>query len=126
MKKTFFSYTAVIEALTGIGLIFAPSRVAAILLNADINNSLEKILAMVGGVAISTLALGAWSVRSVANPSTVIKMLIFYNAAIVVVLLYGVLALGFGGIALCAVIIFHFVQTIISIRISIKSNNHKQ
>jgi hypothetical protein len=125
MKKTFLSYTAVIEALTGIGLIFAPSRVAAILLNTALNNSLEKILAMVAGGAISTLALGVWIARSEANPSTIVKMLIFYNAAISVVLLYGILSLGFAGTILWAVIIFHLIQSVVSVRISIKSNKQE-
>ena len=121
MTKSFLTYSAIVEALTGIGLIFAPSTVAAILLKTELVNPLERLLAMVAGAAISSLALSAWITRLSSNPSAVIKMLLLYNAAVTAVLLYGILALGFGGIVLWTIILFHFIQSAISTIITMKS-----
>jgi hypothetical protein len=120
MKKIFLSYSAIIEGLTGFGLIFAPSTVAAVLFRTDLNNASAKLFAMVAGAAICYLALDAWLIRSVGSSSTVIKLLVFYNAAVAFVLLYGIMVLGFGGFVLWAVIIFHLIQSVIALRISYK------
>lgn len=115
MKKIFLTWTAVVEALTGVGLLLAPSTVATVLLKAELSNPLERLLAMIAGAAICSLALVAWLVRSLDNPSIALKMLIFYNIVVGSVLLYGVVALGFGGIVLWVAIIFHLVMFILAI-----------
>jgi hypothetical protein len=117
MTKTFLTYTAIIEAITGLALIAVPSRAALLLLQTDLSGSLELILAMVGGAAIFSLALGSWLARANAAAVTIVKMLIFYNFAVASILLYGALGLGFNGPALWVVIIFHYFQTILSLRI---------
>jgi len=115
MKKIFLTWTAVLEALTGIGLLLAPSTIVSILFKTELSNPLEKVLAMVAGSAISAVALIAWLVRSLDNPSIALKMLIFYNLVVGSVLLYGIMALGFGGIVLWGAIIFHLVMFILAI-----------
>jgi hypothetical protein len=117
MGRKFLIFSAIFEALTGLGLLFVPSRVAAILLNSVLSNPLEILLAMTAGVAISSLAFCAWMARSMANPIAVIKMLMFYNIVIAGILLYGIMALGFWGIILSAVIIFHLVLAVIAVMI---------
>jgi hypothetical protein len=114
MKKTFLIYSAIIEALTGIGLIFAPSLVASILLKTVLSSSLEKLLALVAGAAISSVALGAWISRNTVDSSVIIKSLFLYNSVITIILLYSIFSLGFGGFILWAVILFHFIQSILS------------
>ena len=54
MWKFFFTYTGIIEALTGLGLLMVPAKVARLLLGAELRGSLEIILAMVAGAAILT------------------------------------------------------------------------
>src|SRR5450755_2033548 len=100
MTKTFLTYTAIIEAITGLALIAVPSRAALLLLQTDLTGSLELILAMVGGAAIFSLALGSWLARANAAAVTMVKVLIFYNFAVASILLYGALGLGFNGPAL--------------------------
>jgi len=115
MKKIFLTWTALLEALTGIGLLLAPSTIVSILFKTEVSNPLERVLAMVAGSAISAVALIAWLVRSLDNPSIALKMLIFYNLVVGSVLLYGIMALGFGGIVLWGAIIFHLVMFILAI-----------
>jgi len=115
MKKIFLTWTALLEALTGIGLLLAPSTIVSILFKTELSNPLERVLAMVAGSAISAVALIAWLVRSLDNPSIALKMLIFYNLVVGSVLLYGIMASGFGGIVLWGAIIFHLVMFILAI-----------
>jgi len=113
--KTFLTYTAVIEAITGLGLIFFPSVIARILLNAELDALPSILLAMVGGTAILSLAFGAWLARSSFHSPITIKISLLYNISVSLVLIFGVFKMGFGGIALWVVIVFHVVQTIISL-----------
>src|SRR5579863_6333464 len=106
--KIFLTYTAIIEVLTGLGLLFIPATVVRILCATALNGSLTLLLAMVAGAAIFSLGLVSCLARSVINPSVEIKMLLFYNASVTLILFYG-------GIVLWSVIVLHFVQTIISI-----------
>ena len=113
--KIFLTYTAVIEAFTGLGLIFFPTIIARILLNAELDGLPSILLAMVGGTAILSLACGAWLARYSIYSVIAIKISLLYNISVTLVLLFGVFKMGFGGIALWVVIVFHLVQTIISL-----------
>lgn len=113
--KNFFSYTAILEAITGLGLIFIPAFVIRLLLLTEINSTLETLVAMVGGSAISTVALVSWMARKQPAPSLPLKALLFYNAGVTLILAYGNLGLGLGGIVLWGVIVFHLVQSVITL-----------
>ena len=113
--KSFLTYSAIIEALTGLGLLIVPSKVVLILLESELNGPLEIILSMVAGAAIFSLALICWFSRLQTAPLTAVRGMLFYNFAVASILLYGVWGLGFKGFALWLVIIFHFVQTVICI-----------
>jgi hypothetical protein len=114
--KLFLTYTAIIEALTGLALIAIPSKAAMILLEAELSGSMEIILAMVAGIAILSLAYMSWLKRNNTTDPDPVKMLLFYNFTITCILLYGALGLGFKGPVLWAVIVFHTIQTVISLR----------
>ncbi len=113
--KNFLTYTSIVEALTGLGLIIIPATVVRILLATELNSPLASLLAMIGGVAIFSVALACWMARSVGNPLVEIKMLLFYNAAVSLILIYSTVKWGFGGIAFWGIILFHIAQTIISL-----------
>lgn len=109
--KTFLSYTAIIEALTGLALMAVPSIVTLLLFKMPLTNSLEIIVAMIAGAAIFSLALASWFSR-LANTNTImLKVLLFYNFSLTAIVLYAVIALCFQGIALWLVIAFHLFQT---------------
>jgi len=121
--KSFLAYTAIIEALTGLGLLIFPSRVVRILLETELNGSLEIILSMVAGAAICSLALNCWFSRQHAAALIAVRAMLFYNFAVASILLYGAWGLGFKGFALWLVIIFHFIQTVICIFFINKRSN---
>jgi hypothetical protein len=120
MIKSFLTYTSIIEALTGVALIAVPATAAKLLLQSELSGSLEIILAMVGGAAIFSLAIGCWLARQLKDAGIIVKALLFYNFSVASILLYGALGLGFKGPALWGVIIFHYFQTIISLQIILK------
>jgi hypothetical protein len=123
--KSFFTYTAIIEALTGLGLIFVPSRITLLLFETTLSNSLEIVMSMIAGAAIFSLALYCWFSRLSTNPLIAIRTMLIYNFAVAAVILYGALALGFKGPALWLVIIFHFFQTAIcALFLNKKKNAH--
>ena len=113
--KIFLSYSAIVEGLTGLGLMAFPSLVVNLLLNSTLTAPVAIILSLIAGVAIFSFALVAWLLR--AHPASLIavKALLFYNLAISVMLVYGILKFGFAGLAVWIVILFHVVQSIISL-----------
>ncbi len=115
--KDFLTYTAIIEAITGLGLMIIPSTVARILLNSELEGPVATLLAMIGGAAIFSLALGAWFNRSNIHVLMGIRMLMFYNALVTLILLFGMLKMGIWGLVLWIVVIFHFVQTCICLKL---------
>jgi hypothetical protein len=121
--KSFLTYTAIIEALTGLGLLIIPSKVVLILLESELNGSLEIILSMVAGAAIFSLALNCWFSRMQQAALTMVRAMLFYNFVVATIFLYAVLGLGFKGPALWLVIIFHFFQTVICLLYIYKRQN---
>ena len=113
--KSFLTYSAIIEALTGLGLLIVPSKVVLILLETELNAPLDIILSMVAGAAIFSLALICWFFRLQTASLISVKGMLFYNVAVASVLLYGAWGLGFKGFALWLVIVFHFIQTVICV-----------
>ena len=109
--KYFFTYSAIVEALTGLGLLIVPSKVVLILLDTELNGPLEIILSMVAGAAIFSLALICWFSRLQTVPLIAVRGMLFYNFAVAFILLYGARGLGFKGFVLWLAIIFHFIQT---------------
>jgi len=64
MTIPFLTYTAIIEGLTGLALIAIPAKTGLLLLETELSSPLDILLAMVGGAAIFSLALGTWFARS--------------------------------------------------------------
>ena len=115
--KTFLTYTAIAELLTGIVFIFLPAFGVRLLFATELSGALAILLSMMVGTAILTIGWTSWMVRRIAAPFIEIKMLVLYNATVSLILLYGKLKLELGGIFLWSVILFHLTQTVISISI---------
>jgi hypothetical protein len=115
--KTFLTYTAIAELLTGVLFIFLPTFTVRLLFATELSGNLSILLSMMAGTAIFTLGWTSWMARPIASPLIVLKMLVLYNAVISLVFIYCKFKLEFGGIVLWSIIVFHLVQTIISILI---------
>ncbi|HSZ32535.1 MAG TPA: hypothetical protein VK772_04450 [Puia sp.] len=115
MVKFYFTYTAIVEAITGLGLIFVPATVAHILLGAELAGTLSVVLAMVGGAAICSIALLSWLSRSGIPARFSLPVLLLYNIAVSLILLYATLEFGYHGIPIYGVIIFHLFQSLLCV-----------
>ena len=115
--KLFLTYSALIEALTGVLLITFPSRIVYLLLETTLNGPGEFIVTMIAGAAIFSLAAGCWFLRETAAAPIGVKVLFIYNAALTVIVLYAILGYALKDAALWLVGGFHLFQTLVSLRI---------
>jgi hypothetical protein len=66
-------------------------------------------------MAIASVALVSWLARTQPAPSLPLKTLLCYNAGVTLILAYGSIGLGFGGIVLWGVIVFHLMQSVFAL-----------
>jgi membrane protease YdiL (CAAX protease family) len=90
MKK-FISLTAILEGLTGIALIAAPNIIVIFLLGKPLSGPEGKIIAMLAGTAILSLAVICWILRETQDLQKLVKGMMFYNCVIIAIVMYGVL-----------------------------------
>jgi hypothetical protein len=113
--KWFLTYTCIIEALTGIGLILIPGKLISLIFGSPFDGNNPIMAAMIAGIAILSLALLCWFLRETENMRVAIKGLLFYNLILFLILIFGTISHGLNGPVLWIVILFHFVQSIMSI-----------
>jgi hypothetical protein len=83
---------AVVEAATGVALIFVPQAVASLLLGAELAGA-GIAVGRVAGIALLSLGLLCWMSRQDANNTAVLSAMLAYNLLVTAYLVY----LGFGG-----------------------------
>lgn len=108
--QTLLSYTAILEILTGIGLIVAPALLIHILLGAEINDPVVFTISRVGGSAILSLGVTCWLAKKdpqSAALKALISGMLLYNMAVFITLAYSVVTYK-TTIALIAALIIHF------------------
>jgi hypothetical protein len=115
--KSFLSFTAVIEALTGIGLLFFPGMLVSFLLQKEFIETGGIIGAMVAGGAILSLATGSWLFKQNEAGLTFSKVLLVYNAALVFIVLFVSTYFKFTSIPFLLIGGFHLFQTIWGLRL---------
>ncbi|HTB25289.1 MAG TPA: hypothetical protein VK711_07950 [Puia sp.] len=110
--KFFLSFTAVIETLTGIGILFFPGFLVSFLLQKKYDDVGGIIVAMVAGGAIISLATGSWLFRNNDSALTFSKVLLVYNAVIVVIVLFSSINFEFASIPFFLIGGFHLFQAL--------------
>jgi hypothetical protein len=85
--KSLLKVTAIIEALTGLALVGAPSLVASVLLNVALEEFGALIVARITGFALCSLAIACWQARNNSSPA-IAQAMLFYNVSVAVPLLY--------------------------------------
>lgn len=101
-----------IEGLTGLALMVAPSLIASILLGVSLDGSGAIIIARLAGAALVSLAVACFFSRSSIDASGVVKAMLFYNGAATALLLYGVLYYKFQLMGLVPFILLHAGLTV--------------
>ena len=122
--KLFVAYTSVIEALTGIGLLLFPVPLISFLFGSPLTEANGKIIALIGGAAILSLALLSWFLRDDPGLLKPVKALLIYNLLLTLIFLYGILNQVLTGAGPWLVLSFHFLQTIVSILLLQKKQTH--
>lgn len=107
-------FAAIIEAATGVGLLFVPSLVGQLLLGIQLTGAIVRVT----GIALIALAVACW-------PGPPMLGMLIYNAAVALYLAYVGFSGDSSGVLLWPVVILHAVMTVLLIRAmtSLKRNS---
>jgi hypothetical protein len=117
MRKLFVAM-AVIEMVTGLGLIASPPMLAWLLLGSLIDAPPAIIIARIGGVALLSLGTACWfASRDENSPAAagVMAAMVLYNCGAVILLAYAGIGLGLSGLGLWPSVLVHTVLAVGSI-----------
>jgi len=109
MKKLLIT-TAVGETATGLAMLAFPSLVASLILGSSLDTAVALAVARVAGVALVALGVACWLARHDEHARAargLVGAMVFHNAGIFAVLVYGALSTGVSGIALWPIVMVH-------------------
>lgn len=107
--------TAVLEGVTGLGLVALPSRLATVLLGSPLDTPAALTLARVAGVALIALALTCWLTRHDGQSRAargLVAAMVVYHTGVAVVLAYASIGLALSGLAPFADDTLHAAMTV--------------
>jgi hypothetical protein len=110
--KALLTAIAVAELATGVGLLLAPSTVAALLLGHPLGSGVPLVVGRVAGLALVAIGLICWLEKTSnrgGSPTGLLIGLLIYNGAVPVLLVHSYLVYGIGGIGLWPVVVLHLV-----------------
>jgi hypothetical protein len=108
--KTLLIAKSAVEVLAGLALALFPSMSVSLLLGSPLDVPVGTVLGRIAGVALLTLGIACWLARNDSqSPAAagLIVALLFYDAAVVVILLSARFALGLSGIGLWPAVVLH-------------------
>lgn len=120
--KFFLSFTAIIEVLTGIGLLFIPGWLVSFLLQENYDQKTGTAVAMVAGGAIISLATGSWLFKQHEAALIFSKVLLVYNSAIVIIVIFVTAYFKLISIPLLLIGGFHLFQAAWGLKLLLKEN----
>jgi hypothetical protein len=104
--------TAIIEGLTGLAFIFIPNMLTNLLLGLSIVEVSGLIVSMVTGSALLSIAIVCWLISENNDARPVVKGLMFYNIAVVGIVIYSGLYFSLYNVFFFAIACFHFSYAI--------------
>jgi hypothetical protein len=108
--RTLLATTAVLEAATGLGILALPSALASLMLGSPLDTPAAVAVARIAGVALLALGVACWLARHDERGSSargLVGAMLLYNAGVIAVLVYGVVAMAIAGIALWPTVVAH-------------------
>jgi hypothetical protein len=108
--KNLLTFTAAIEAGTGLLMIAFPSTLSRLLLGSSLDAPVAFTIARIAGVAIFALAAACWLTRNYLQRQAargLVVALMMYNIGVSAVLIYAGLGLGLSCIGLWSVVMVH-------------------
>jgi Kef-type K+ transport system membrane component KefB len=111
--KLLLSITALLEGVTGLALIAVPSVVVSILLGTSLTEPGLGLLARIGGVVLTSLAIVCWLSRNETKAGRVmVKVMVFYNVTGIILLGYAGVAEHLSGVGLWPAVLLHAILLI--------------
>jgi hypothetical protein len=113
--KNLFTMTAVIEVGAGLGMVALPSLPATMLLGSSLDSPVGLTVARVLGVALLALGVACWLARHDGQSRAARGLagaMVFYNAAILTVLVYTGIGLGLSGIGFWPAVLLHAAMAV--------------
>ena len=108
--KLLLIVTAVLEAATGLALLLIPSWTVSMLVGVPVDTSAGLVAGRIAGATLAAVAIACWQVRNGerGGPSTgIVRALLFYNFAAMVVLVYAGIRLESRSTLLWPAILLH-------------------
>ncbi|TPG34807.1 hypothetical protein EAH81_22280 [Flavobacterium pectinovorum] len=103
----FLKITAIFEGLTGLFLIIAPQIFIQILFLSKVEEASAIFIARIAGSALFSLALLCWYTKD--SIRLLLKILLFYNTAAVIIAIYSIFNFSLKGIGVEVIICFHLL-----------------
>jgi len=107
--------TALIEAVTGLGLITVPSVVVRLLLGSPVDTSAAMMLGRVAGAALFALGIACWLARNDTQSRAargLVAAMLLYNVAVAALLAFARIGLRLQGMALWPAVVLHAVMAV--------------
>lgn len=104
--KTLLTTIAIIEVLTGVGLLLAPSTAAGLLIGQPLDGAAALVVARVAGAALVAMGVICWLERLNSSMGLLTGLLV-YNIAVPLVVLHSHFVHGTNGAVLWAAAVVH-------------------
>jgi hypothetical protein len=106
--KTLLIAKSALEVATGLVLALSPSIAVSILLGTALDASVGTVVARIGGAALVTIGIACWLARNDGQSPAATGLIVatlFYDASVVVILLWASLGIGLSGIGFCTALV---------------------
>src|SRR5271163_4524757 len=108
--KPLLTFSAAFEAATGIALLVAPSSVVLLLLGSPFDSPADMVIGRVLGAALFSLGAACWLARNDTRAraaAALVAALLFYNLAVVSLVIYARAGLGISGLGSAPAAVVH-------------------
>ena len=110
--KLLLTVTALLEGITGLGLVIMPSLVVTVLLGTSLTDSSAILICRLTGGALISIAIACWLSRRDAQSTVMVKALLVYNIFCTILLVYAALVEKIYGQGLWPVVLLHLAMFI--------------
>jgi len=107
--KLLLTVTALLEGITGLGLVIIPDFLISILLGTSLTDSTSFLICRLAGGALITIAVACWFSRQGVQSSIMVKIMLGYNFFCIILLVYAALMESIHGPGLWPVVLMHLV-----------------
>jgi hypothetical protein len=110
MSKLLLIVMALVESITGLGLLIAPSWVVELLLGDGLSSPQSLVLGRIMGSALISIGIACWRTSNgeASQRGALVGSMLIYNVAVPLLLTWAAIADGIRGIAIWPACAVHF------------------